>query len=276
MNENNTIAFVGCGNLLSSIVSGLIETGYPKEKLWATNRSAQRVNFFKEHAGINATDDNIEAVRQADVVVLGVKPQQMQAVVKQVAPIIKENKPLVISVAVGVSVALIEKWLGGSAAIVRSMPNTPALIGAGAAGLYANNMVSGEQKTIAESIHRAVGLALWVKEETLIDAVAAVSGSGPAYFFYVIEAMQQAGQQLGLTESDANLLALQTAVGAGRLALESEDDVVVLRKKVTSPKGTTEQAINVFEQENLKEIFAKAMQATTERAKILTRLLDEN
>lgn len=275
MNENHTIAFIGCGNLLTSIVNGLIDTGYPKEKLWATNRSAQCVNFFKEQVGINASDDNIKAVRQADVVVLGVKPQQMQGVVKQIAPVVKENKPLVISVAVGVSVALIEKWLGGSAAIVRSMPNTPALIGAGAAGLYANSMVSDEQKATAESIHRAVGLALWVKEEVLIDAVAAVSGSGPAYFFYVIEAMQQAGQQLGLAEADANLLALQTAVGAGRLALESEDDVAALRKKVTSPKGTTEQAINVFEQENLKEIFSKAMQATTERAKMLTRLLED-
>lgn len=276
MDKNHTIAFIGCGNLLTSIVHGLIDTDYPKAQLWATNRSAQRINFFKEQVGINASDDNIQAASQADVLVLGVKPQQMQAVVEQLAPIVKKNKPLIVSVAVGVSVALIEKWLGADAAIVRSMPNTPALIGAGATGLYANSRVSEEQKTTAESIHRAVGLALWVKEEALIDAVAAVSGSGPAYFFYVIEAMQQAGQQLGLTADDANLLALQTAVGAGRLALESEDDVATLRQKVTSPKGTTEQAINVFEQEGLKEIFAKAMQATTERAKLLTRLLDEN
>lgn len=274
MKNNHSIAFIGCGSMALSIVQGLLETGYPKEKLWATSRRKERVTYFNEILEINASSNNIEAAQVADVIVLAVKPQQMQAVARELACVVQENKPLIISVAVGVSAGMLEKWLGGEVALVRSMPNTPALIGAGASGLFANNLVSEEQKTVAESLHRAVGIAVWVEDEILINAVASVSGSGPAYIFYVIEAMQNAGIKLGLSAEQAKLLALQTAIGASRLALESDEGVASLRRKVTSPNGTTERAIKVFDEMALSATFEKAMRAASDRAKVLTDLLD--
>ena len=278
--HQHTIAFIGCGNMAGSIVQGLIETGYPKEKLWGTSRRKERTDYLRQELGINATQDNVQAVQHADVIVLAVKPQQMQAVSKQIAPIVQQKKhPLIISVAVGISTAMLRKWLGNGAehlnfAIVRSMPNTPSLVGAGASGLFANPYVTSAQKALAESLHRAVGIAVWVGDEALINAVAAVSGSGPAYFFYVIEAMQMAGVKQGLSKEQAKLLALQTAVGASKLALESDDDVVNLRRNVTSPNGTTEQATKTFDELGLSAIFDKAMQAASNRAVELTKLLD--
>lgn len=274
-NRQRNIAFIGCGNMAVSIVKGLIETGYSRDKLWGTSRNIERINYLREVLEINATQDNLEAVEQADIIVLAVKPQQMQAVAKQIAPVVqKKSQSLVISVAVGISTQMLEKWLGNTIAIVRSMPNTPSLIGAGASGLFANTVASDEQKAIAETIHRAVGIAVWVKKEELINAVASVSGSGPAYIFYVIESMQKAGVKLGLDQEQAKILALQTAFGAGRLALESNEDAAVLRKKVTSPNGTTEQAIKTFDEMGLSAIFEQAMTAASERAVVLTELLD--
>jgi pyrroline-5-carboxylate reductase len=273
MNHQQVIAFIGCGNMAASIIQGLIATGYPKEKLCATVRSEERAIELQGLLGIRVSTDNSNIVREADVVVLAVKPQQMQLVAQEIATIVQERNPFIISVAVGVSVELLENWLGGSLAIVRSMPNTPALIGAGASGLYPNALVSESQKAVAESIHRSVGLTVWLEKEEQINAVASLSGSGPAYFFYIIEAMEQAGVKLGLEQEVSRLLALQTAMGASRLALESEDDVAILRRKVTSPKGTTEQAIKVFEEANLSGIFEEAMRASSKRAEELTQLL---
>lgn len=271
----HNIAFIGCGNMAVSIVKGLVETGYSRDKLWGTSRNIERINYLREVLEINATQDNLEAVEQADIIVLAVKPQQMQAVAKQIAPVVqKKSQPLVISVAVGISTQMLEKWLGNTIAIVRSMPNTPSLIGAGASGLFANAVASDKQKAIAETIHRAVGITVWVEKEELINAVASVSGSGPAYIFYVIESMQKAGVKLGLGQEQAKILALQTAFGAGRLALESNEDAAVLRKKVTSPNGTTEQAIKTFDEMGLSAIFEQAMTAASERAVVLTELLD--
>lgn len=277
-NHQYNIAFIGCGNMAVSMIQGLINTGYPKEKIWGTSRKVERINHLRENLEINATQDNVEAAETADVLVLAVKPQQMQALAKQIAPIVQKNKPLVISVAVGISTSMLVKWLGeretAEISVVRSMPNTPSLISAGASGLFANKFVSEEQREFAESMHRAVGVAIWLEKEELISAVASVSGSGPAYIFYVIEAMQNAGVKLGLTTEQSKLLALQTAVGASKLALESDEDVAELRRKVTSPNGTTEQAIKTFDEMKLSAIFDKAMQAASHRANELTALLD--
>lgn len=273
MQKQVNISFVGCGNLSTSLVRGLLASGYSKEKIWVTNRTPEKNQILRENLGVHASEDNHEAAKFADVIVLGVKPQQMQEVTKNIAPIVQEKKSLIISVAIGISTEMLSNWLGGNLAIVRSMPNTPAIISAGASGLYANAFVTNDQKIFAESLHCAVGIAVWVENESLINVVAAVSGSGPAYFFYMIEAMQVAAVKLGLPEKEARALALQTAFGASRLAVESEDDVVALRKKVTSPKGTTEQAIKVFDEKQFPSIIEAGMRATITRAQELTESL---
>jgi pyrroline-5-carboxylate reductase len=275
MKKHVNIAFIGCGNLATSLVRGLLESGYPKEKICATNRNAEKNKLLHDSLGIYVSEDNHKAVQHAEVIVLGVKPQQMQSVAKDIALIVQEKKTLIISVAIGISTAMLSRWLGGDVALVRSMPNTPALVSAGASGLYANVQVTKSQKEFAESLHRAVGITIWVEKESLIDVVAALSGSGPAYFFYIIEAMQSAAVKLGLPEKEASELALQTALGASRLALESDDDVLTLRKKVTSPKGTTEQAIQVFDERGLPSIMEAAMRATILRAQALTASLEQ-
>ena len=273
MKKQLNIAFIGCGNLSTSLVRGLLASGYPKEKIWVTNRSAEKNQLLRDTLGVHAGEDNHEAAKQAEVIVLGVKPQQMQLLTKDVASIVQEKKPLIISVAIGISTEMLSNWLEGNLAIVRSMPNTPAIVSTGASGLYANAHVTELQKAFAESLHRAVGIAIWVDKESLIDVVAALSGSGPAYFFYMIEAMQSAAVKLGLPEKEAGELALQTALGASRLALESEDDVVTLRRKVTSPKGTTEQAIKVFDERQFPSMIEEGMRAAIVRAQELTASL---
>lgn len=275
MKKQLNIAFIGCGNLSTSLVRGLLASGYPKEKIWVTNRSVEKNQVLQESLGIHAGEDNYYAVQQADVIVLGVKPQQMQWLAKEIAELVQERKPLIISVAIGIRTEMLSRWLGGNVAVVRSMPNTPALVSAAASGLYANVQVTTAQKDFAESLHRAVGIAVWVEKESLIDVVAAVSGSGPAYFFYMIEAMQAAAMKLGLSEKVAGELALQTAVGASRLALESDDNVAILRRKVTSPKGTTEEAIKVFDERQLPGIIEEGMQATIARAQALSASLEK-
>jgi pyrroline-5-carboxylate reductase len=267
--DKKTIAFIGCGNMAGSMIRGLVADGYPKEKLWATNRQTDRLNELADQLGVHVTSDNLEAVLNADVLVLAVKPKVMRQLCNEIKETVQKQKPLIISVAIGVSAEMLSNWLGEGLAIVRSMPNTPSLIGAGAAGLFENAEVSAAEHDVAESIHRAVGMVIWVKQESLIDVVASLSGSGPAYFFYFMELMEKTACNLGLDGEAANLLALQTALGASKLAIESSDSVEVLRRKVTSPKGTTEQALAVF-QAYLPEVVEKAMHAAVKRAGQLT------
>jgi pyrroline-5-carboxylate reductase len=220
--------------------------------------------------------DNNAAIADADVVVLAVKPQQLQKVVRDMAPNWHHAK-LLVSIAAGIRLDDISRWLGmEEAAIVRAMPNTPSLVQAGATALCANAQVTNEQHELAESILRAVGLALWVKDEQQMDAVTALSGSGPAYFFLVIEAMQSAGMELGLPEDTARLLALETAFGAAKMALESNESACVLRQRVTSPGGTTERALEEFEQGDLRGVFNKALEAAAGRAAELADQLGQD
>jgi len=172
----------------------------------------------------------------------------------------------VVSIAAGIRISSLDAWLGGHVALVRSMPNTPSLVGSGAAGLYANALVSEQQKAVAESILRAVGLTLWVKDETQIDSVTALSGSGPAYFFLIIEALEAAGVKLGLPQESARLLAVQTAYGASKMALESPEDAATLRQRVTSPGGTTEKALQVLEEGKIRQLFEQALTAASQRS----------
>lgn len=269
------LAFIGAGNMARSLIGGLLEAGYPKENIIATDPNEAAHTQLVTQFGIQALGDNAEAAKQADVVILAVKPQQLQAVCRGIAGAVG-HQPLILSIAAGVRVADIDHWLGSGRPIVRTMPNTPALVQTGASGLYANPAVSEPQKTLAENILRAVGITVWVDEERLLDAVTAVSGSGPAYFFMLMEAMVNAGQQLGLNEAQSRLLTLQTALGAAKMAMESTDSCAQLRQKVTSPGGTTEAALNVFMQAKCPETAQAAMEAAYNRADELANLLSKD
>ncbi|MDH5190110.1 MAG: pyrroline-5-carboxylate reductase [Gammaproteobacteria bacterium] len=273
--KNSTIAFIGGGNMASSLIGGLIADGCPPGNLWVTDLNQGKLDYLANRFSINTTPDNNKAVTNADVVVLCVKPQVMHEVIVGITDSIQTRKPLVISVAAGIREKDLQTWLGGNVAIVRVMPNTPALIQTGASGLFANTYVSEEQCNLAESILRAVGLALWLDDEAMMDIVTALSGSGPAYFFYVMEAMEKAATTLGMEQKTARLLTLQTALGAAKMALESAEDIAELRQRVTSPGGTTEQAINTLQSGGLETLFADALTAAANRSKELAKEFGE-
>ncbi len=270
---NATICFIGAGNMAKSLIGGLIASGYAKENILATDPTEAQRKHITETFGIHCSEDNNSAIAQADIVVLAVKPQILQSVCAQIESSIQTQNPLIMSVAAGIRSEDIDRWLGGNQAVVRTMPNTPALIQSGATGLFANARVSTQQKEQAEHIMRAAGLTIWVDQETQLDAVTALSGSGPAYYFLFMEAMEQAAQKLGLDKKTAHLLTMQTALGAAKMVLESSDDCATLRKNVTSPNGTTEQAINTFEAQGLRDTVEKAMQAANNRAQQLANEL---
>ncbi len=268
-----TIAILGGGNMGASLIGGLIADHYPAEKIWVADLHEAPLEQLKSQFNVNTTIDNAVAVKTADIVMFAVKPQVLAKVATDLSDIIQERKPLVISIAAGIRENSLQHWLGGNIAIVRSMPNTPALIGCGASALFANQWVSHTQRNEAESILRAVGLVVWLEDEKLMDVVTALSGSGPAYFFLVMEILQNAAEELGLPKDLARLLTLQTAFGSARMALESTESPMDLRKKVTSPGGTTEQALQVFEEANIRRIFADAVSAAQKRAQELAKIL---
>lgn len=268
-NATPTIAFIGVGNMARAIIEGLLATSYPAERLWVTARNVDKLSDLAER-GLNATADNDAAILGADIAVLAVKPQGMQALGEAHRGSVQQRRPLLISVAAGISAQALERWFGGDLAVVRCMPNTPSLVQTGAAGLYANTRVSDAQKAQTDAILGAVGLTLWVEKESQIDAVTAVSGSGPAYYFLMMEAMAKAGEQLGLDAETALKLTLQTALGAAKMANASQCSPAELRAQVTSPKGTTEQAILSFQGSDYEAIVLKAMQACKNRAEGLS------
>lgn len=270
--NTNTITVIGAGNMGASLLTGLIANQFPPEQLCVIDPDTEKLQALKQKFNIKTTTHHDEAISSADVIILAVKPQIMNDVVKSISTIVQQKKPLVISVAAGIREEHLQNWFGGNIAIVRCMPNTPALIGAGATALYANPFVNTTQHELAESILRAVSMIIWLKNENDMDAVTALSGSGPAYFFLVIEALQAAGEKLGLPSDTARLLTLQTAFGAARMALESNDSAKQLRQHVTSPGGTTEAAIQVLEQEKIRDIFNKALDAACSRSKELAQL----
>ncbi len=264
--SEKTIAFIGAGNMATSIFAGLIDNGWPKNKIWATARTKETTDKIHHEFGIQVSNDNHEAARAADIVVLAVKPQVMKAVLTDLAPTLNETKPLLISVAAGVTLKSLGQWSDPSLPIVRSMPNTPSLLRCGVSGLYANSNVTDELKEISENIFKAVGIAEWVESEELIDAVIAVAGSAPAYFFLFMEAISKTGVELGLSKETSSRMALQTALGAAKMAIESDVDAAELRRRVCSPNGTTEQAIKTFQNGGLEQLVDTAMRAAVKRA----------
>ncbi|HSB97896.1 MAG TPA: pyrroline-5-carboxylate reductase [Spongiibacteraceae bacterium] len=263
------LAFIGGGNMASALIGGLVTRGFTPQQIIASDVMPATLDRLKAIAPVRVTTSNETAIMTADVIILAVKPQVMKEVLTPLAGALQQRRPLIISIAAGIEIRSIEQWLGGALPIVRCMPNTPALVQLGATGLYANAAVSAAQRELAENILRAVGVALWMDNEAQLDAVTAVSGSGPAYFFLVMEAMQAAGEQLGLSPEVAKTLTLQTALGAARMALDSDVDVAELRRRVTSPKGTTERAVASFEQDDLRGLFLRALTACRDRSQAL-------
>ena len=270
------ITFIGGGNMASSLIGGLIANQYPADCITVAEPDADKLKQQQQTFNINVTTDNNQAVANSDIVVLAVKPQVLQQVCRDIADAVQSKQPLIISIAAGIRSTDIDRWLGSQCSLVRCMPNTPALIQAGATGLFANDAVSAEQKANAEAILSAAGITLWVEQENLLDAVTAISGSGPAYFFLFMEAMQQAGEQLGLNADTAKALTLQTALGAARMAIEGEDNAADLRTKVTSKGGTTEAAIQYFQQHNFEELVKLALTQAQHRATELADILGKD
>jgi pyrroline-5-carboxylate reductase len=267
MTQHATLAFIGGGNMASSLIGGLIADGWPAAQMIVAEPDIERAQALSGQFGVRLCAHNREAAAQANVIILAVKPQVLADVAQELAPEIQRTRPLVVSIAAGVQVKDLHRWLGGGElAIVRTMPNTPALLRTGATALYANSHTHAAQRDLAETLLRAVGVTVWVKEETALDSVTALSGGGPAYFFLLMEALQHAGEQLGLDAATARLLTLQTALGAAKMAIESHDSPATLRARVTSPGGTTERAIATFESHGLRETVAAALQAASARS----------
>ncbi len=267
------IGFIGAGNMAASLIGGLLADGWPADKILACDIDREKLEKLASHRGIIVCQDNADLVRQCDIVVLAVKPQHIKEVAREIAPVVQGKRPLVVSIAAGIREGSLARWLGGSVPIVRAMPNTPALVQSAATGLHANALVNEAQKEAAESLLRAVGITVWVDEEALLDAVTAVSGSGPAYFFLLMEMMEKAGTRLGLDESVARLLVEQTALGAAKLALESDLGPEQLRNRVTSPGGTTQKALAVLQNAGFETMVQQALMAACERSKELSEQL---
>jgi pyrroline-5-carboxylate reductase len=267
------IAFIGGGNMARSLVAGLIADGHEPGALIVSDPLAEMRSRLAESYGVHTTDDNATAVAGAEVVVLAIKPQVAPAVCRALAAHLPQPAPLVISVMAGVSEAAIAAWLGGEIPLVRSMPNTPMLVQSGAIGLHAGAGASPAQRNLAEEILRAGGLTRWVDSEADLDTVTAVSGSGPAYFFLFMEALEKAAVAEGLDAETARLLAIQTALGAARMAMASDESPGMLRQRVTSPGGTTERALGVLSDGGLEPLVARAVAAARYRAQELSQLL---
>ncbi len=250
----------------SSLIGGLIANGHPSRLIAAADPLSDRRGKVAELYGIEVYEDNAGAMAGAEVVVLAVKPQVMGPTVQQLRGEIAGHRPLVISIAAGIRIAAISNWLQSDAPVVRVMPNTPALIKAGAAALYANEAVTPAQRELAEAIMRSVGVAIWLDDESLMDAVTAVSGSGPAYFFLIMEVIEKTAVELGLTAEQARLLTSETALGAAKMVMESEQDAAALRRQVTSPGGTTERALQVLTEGNIAQLFHDALTAAHRRS----------
>lgn len=252
--------------MASSIIGGLVANGFPPANISVSDPIAENRERLAGDFGIATAADNNAICAAADLIVLAVKPQVMKGVAQGISGAL-DHRPVVVSIAAGIPLAALESWLGTDKVLVRTMPNTPALVHRGATGMFANDNVSNVQKTAVEQLFSAVGISVWLDSEDDLDAVTALSGSGPAYFFFLMEAMQKEAIALGLNASTARRLTVQTALGAATMAAESDVDSAELRRRVTSPGGTTEQAILRFSEGGLPGLVTAAMTAARDRAR---------
>jgi pyrroline-5-carboxylate reductase len=265
------IAIIGAGNMGHSLIAGLIKHGHAANTIWASDPDTHQLQTLQA-LGIHTTTDNAQAIAHAAVIIIAVKPQYIRDVLTPLATLLPSPLPLVLTIAAGIRIAAIEDYLGTEVPVVRAMPNTPALISCGATALYANSKVTKEAHALATELMQAVGKAWWVDKEGDLDAVTALSGSGPAYFFLVMEILETIGQSLGLDAKLARDLTLQTAWGAVRMAMESGKTCAELRQQVTSPRGTTEKALSVLEENRIRDIFAAALTAAKLRSEELAHI----
>lgn len=268
------ITFIGGGNMANALIGGLLKQGFSAADITVVEPLAESRARLSAGFGVACLAASDASILGSDVLVLSVKPQQMREALTPLAGKLKDQ--LIVSIAAGMRLADISRWLGGHAKLVRTMPNTPALIGAGITGLYADPSIDGEARRQAERILGAVGKTLWIADESLMDAVTAVSASGSAYVFYFIEALRDAARALGFSEEQAGLLAIETVVGSAALAVGSEEDVSVLRQRVTSKGGTTEAALNSLDADGFKAVILRAVKAADARGRELGDLLGKS
>ena len=264
-----SIAFIGGGNMARSLIGGLAARGQAAGAVHVAEPVPALRDALAADFGVHVHEAAATAADGAATWVLAVKPQVLRPVCESLAALARTQRPLVVSIAAGATTGQIDAWLGGGQAVVRTMPNTPALLGAGATGLYANAAVSAERRAAAETLMQAAGITAWISDESLMDAVTAVSGSGPAYVFLLAEAMQAAGEAQGLAPDTARRLVVQTLLGASRMLAESGEPAAVLRQRVTSPGGTTQAALECFEAGGLRTLVDQAIAAATQRGREL-------
>ena len=265
MHENLKIGFIGGGNMAAALIGGMANSLLPGGNIHVVDPNEEKRAALHQQFGVTAAGQIDDGVFSCDAIVLAVKPDQICPVALELAP--QLSGQLILSIAAGIRAADISRWLGGHTAIVRTMPNTPSMIGLGMSGMAAMDGVSSQQREVADQVMKAVGETVWLDDEAQIDVVTAVSGSGPAYVFYFIEIMQQVAQEMGLNSEQAKQLAYGTFVGASQLASQSEEPVTVLRERVTSKGGTTHAAISSMAESGLPRVIAKAMQAAQARSR---------
>lgn len=268
MQHKRTLAFIGAGNMSRSIIAGLIQAGYPAGRIIAANPSRPKLDELADQFGIRITQNNAEAAREADVIVLAVKPQLMAAMLEAlVAELGSLAGKLLISIAAGIKVERLQEMAGGHARIIRTMPNTPSLLGLGMTGLYAPTGIDQADRDFAEQMMQAVGKTLWVAQESGINGVIAAAGSAPAYFFLFMQGIAEEAEAMGFSPEQARLLVQQTALGAAAMVEQnSELSLQALREQVTSKGGTTAEAVKTFQEQGLKPLTSRAMQAAVTRA----------
>ncbi len=264
--QDQNITFLGCGNMGTSLISGLIANGHPASSLFGVDPDENQRHRVETRYDIRTAAGVTEAVPVADVIVLAVKPQTVMAALTNIREALQTKSPLILSIAAGIRTGAINNALGGACPVVRAMPNTPALLRTGATGLYAAADVSASRREAATHIMQAVGVAVWLDDESLLDTVTAVSGSGPAYFFLVVELLEKIAVDMGLSREQARLLSVETALGAARMLKETGEDAATLRLRVTSPGGTTEKALQAFEEGGLEQLLRRALTACRERS----------
>jgi pyrroline-5-carboxylate reductase len=273
--ENKTvIGFIGAGNMAYALIKGLLNNGFDANQINISDPNEELLLNRESELKITTYPDNTSLLSNSDIIFFAVKPQVLSSVCLELKGVVK-SKHLFVSIVAGIRSSDINRWLGGNFALIRTMPNTPALFQSGVTGLFANEVVDNEQKSLVESILSSVGECFWVNEEKLIDAITAISGSGPAYFFLLMESMKQAGMALGLDEETANSLSIQTAYGASLMANKTGKDSRTLRTEVTSPNGTTQSAIESFQDQNFEGIVANATRAAYDRARELSNELGD-
>ena len=267
--SNKHLAILGGGNMGRALIGGMLRRGTRPEHITVGESSEAAREALSADFGVQATADNAVAVGPASVIVVAVKPQVAGAVLTPLQPALQQTRPVVISIAAGIRISALESWCGGGVPVIRAMPNRPALVGAGATGLFAPASVAGAHREVAERVMQAVGEVIWVGAEDDLDVVTALSGSGPAYFFLLAELLTQSAIDLGLEPSAARRLAIATLHGAGQLAQSGDGDLARMRAEVTSKGGTTEAAVKSFEAADLRGIVARALEAATRRGREL-------